>query len=279
LFGAWVRPVGGWGADAEERGITQLQLHLGRKLALDEVYVTWAEPMPLSIVRWDRSQGTETLISWAGTNTAALADGAYDPQIRARAIQLRDLRQPVMLRWFPEMDGAANQPRALSPTSFIAAWRHIHDIFDGVGADNVEWVWCPTAAGFATGTAQKFYPGREYVNWVCADGYNWAPRLSHASWESFGQIFNAFYRWGSTSGKPILVGEYGVLENEPGQKAAWITQAERQIRVEFPGIRAVVYFDSDHDGFDWAVTTSRSALAAFRAFAADPYFDASPFRQ
>jgi len=47
----------------------------------------------------------------------------------------------------------------VSPANFIAAWRHIHDIFVARGATNVEFVWCPSAYGFVTGTAQKSDPG------------------------------------------------------------------------------------------------------------------------
>ncbi len=29
------------------------------------------------------------------------------------------------------------------PGEFVAAWRHVHDIFTSVGATNATWVWCP----------------------------------------------------------------------------------------------------------------------------------------
>jgi uroporphyrinogen-III synthase len=78
----------------------------------------------------------------------------------------------------------------------------------------------------------------------------------------------------------MLVGEFGTVEGTPGAKATWFTQADRALRTEFPAIRAVVYFESDHENFDryfdWRVTTSQSSLAAFRAFARDPYFDIRP---
>jgi len=73
-----------------------------------------------------------------------------------------------------------------------------------------------------------------------------------------------------------MVGEFGVLERTPGAKAAWYRQTDLELRTMFPAIRAVVYFNSDHEGFDWRITTSASALEAFRAFAADPYFCAQP---
>ena len=218
------------------------------------------------------------MISWAGTNTNDIAAGDFDQQIVSNAEELKALGQPVMLRWFAEMDGTNNLANAVSPASFIKAWRHIHDLFATVGATNVVWVWCPNAAGFVTGRAQQFYPGSAYVDWACADGYNWAPQLPTRTWTSFGSIFSSFYSWGVASHKPLMIGEFGVLEGSPGEKAAWLSQAAHEIRVFFPAIRAVVYFDSDDEGFDWRVTTSPSALAAFRAFATEPYFEARPSR-
>jgi len=185
-----------------------------------------------------------------------------------------------MLRWFAEMDLGSHRAQTISPASFVAAWRHMHDIFSSVGATNVRWIWCPSGATFATGVAQRYYPGNSYVDWTGADGYNWAPELPATTWRSFAQIFSSFYTWGLSAGKPMLVGEYGTVEGAPGAKAAWFRQADYQLRTYFPGIRAVVYFNSDHPdfgkNFDWRVTTSHSALGAFRAFANDPYFRAQP---
>ena len=39
------------------------------------------------------------------------------------------------------------------------------------GATNVGWVWCPLATGFTDGRAQKYYPGDDQVDWLCADVY------------------------------------------------------------------------------------------------------------
>jgi len=61
----------------------------------------------------------------------------------------------------------------------------------------------------------------------------------------------------------------GVQEREPGDKAEWFRDAGRELERKFPKVRAVVYFDSSQT-YDWRVDTSASA---FRAIAADPYFN------
>jgi hypothetical protein len=145
-------------------------------------------------------------------------------------------------------------------------------------ATNVQWVWCPNATAFRSDderNAPAYYPGDDYVDWICADGYNWAPGRPNDKWRSFASIYQDFYEWGITRGKPLMVGEYGAQERNPGEKAQWLTEAREALKTKFPGIKAVVYFDANKD-YDWRVTTSPDALAAFRAMANDPWFTPDP---
>jgi Glycosyl hydrolase family 26 len=276
LFGAWAEPIGGANYYAYERAVLKLEHEIGRKLAVDQLYDPWSRPLPLIVARWDLRNGRIPMISWAGYHTNLIAAGRFDREIMAKARQLRALHGPVMLRWFAEMDGRNDRPLVASPASFIRAWRHVHDIFRRAGATNVSWVWCPNAGHFPDGVSQLYYPGARYVDWICADGYNWAPRRQGAPWKNIATIFSSYYSWGIKMGKPLMIGEFGVLERGPGEKAAWFRQTARQLRTLFPRIKAVIYFNSDHQGYDWRVTTSRSALAGFRAFASDPWFSAKP---
>ena len=85
-------------------------------------------------------------------------------------------------------------------------------------------------------------------------------------------IFEGFYGWASLQKKPIMVGEFGVQERNPGDKAQWIIDAREAIKHDFPLMRAVLYFDSDKD-YDWRLTTSDSAIEAFKQMANDPWFN------
>jgi hypothetical protein len=278
LFGAYVQPTGGTTLAAEESAVTGLEHNLGRKLAIDHMYARFTSPLPISLAQWNLSEGRIPMISWSYEYTSKIAAGDYDSLIRADARQLKALHGPVLLRWFAEMDNAQSRPYVASPASYIAAWRHMVDIFRHVGARNVHWVWCPGSGDFGPGIAQRYYPGNAYVDWIGADGYNWAPVRPNTPWRSFAQIFASFYHWGIATGKPLMIGEYGAVEGAPGQKATWFRQAATQLRTEFPAIRAVVYFDDEHQNFgqdfNWRVTTSASALAAFREFAAESFFTA-----
>jgi Glycosyl hydrolase family 26 len=278
LFGAWVKPVNVSVAYPEESAVASFERMIGRKLAINNIYSTWAAPMPVAVALWDLRRGTIPMISWAAAPTNLIAAGRYDSLIRARARELKSLHGPVMLRWFYEMGLRQNRRYTVSPASYVAAWRRMHAIFAAAGATNVRWVWCPNISDFVHGSAPDYYPGNSYVDWIGTDGYNWAP--PDLPWRSFAQIFEPFYRWGLPTGKPMLIGEFGTAEGVPGAKAAWFRQADREIKKEFPALRAVVYFNSDGTDvslyFNWRITSSRSALAGFKAFANDPYFGAEP---
>jgi hypothetical protein len=279
LFGAWVQASGYAGPGAEQAAVTAFEQAIGRNLGIDSLYVAWTGPMPMATIRWDLARGTVPMITWAAARTNQIEAGADDATIRAQAVSLKAVGHPVLLRWFPEMDLRQARADAVSPGAFVTAWRRIHTIFQRVGADNVRWVWCPDSQGFDHHTAQAYYPGDAYVDWTCADGYNWGPAHG-GSWRSFEEVFAPFYNWGQSVGKPMLIGEFGTVEGKPGAKATWLAQAARVIQTRFPAIRAVVYFNSDHLNFgrywNWKVTTSRSALTAFRDFAHDQYFSDMP---
>ena len=133
-------------------------------------------------------------------------------------------------------------------------------------------MWCPNASAFNDGTAQQFYPGDDFVDWIAADGYNWAPGRPGDDYRPFKEIFGGFYGWASLKNKPIMVAETGVQERNPGDKAQWISDARETIKINFPLLHALVYFDSNQD-YDWTLTTSASALEAFKEMANDSWFN------
>ena len=69
-----------------------------------------------------------------------------------------------------------------------------------------------------------------------------------------------------------MVGEWGVVERAPGAKGRWLAGARSALKSRLPRIAAVVYFDADRR-YDWRLGTSPDSLAAFKAMAADPYFN------
>ena len=263
------------GANAETKAATEeLEAALGRKVDINHHFYPWDEVFPTDLERWDVDHGRIPLISWNGRHAYAsdIAAGRHDRLIKDRARRIKAFADPVMIRWFWEMDGNKKAEWAESPENYVAAWRHIHDIFEAEGVTSVSWVWCPNASAFDDGEAQEYYPGPEYVDWLCADGYNWAPGRDGDRWETFGEIFGSFYLWASKQDKPIMVGEYGVQEDTAGRKAAWVRDMAATVKAHFPLIRALVYFNANQD-YDWRIDTTSTAYEAFREMANDPWFN------
>ena len=277
LLGAYVKPETGWSEADVKAAVTGLESQVGRKLAIDHHYYAWSVSFPRWKEPWDLEHGRIPMVSWGGTDTAEINAGSHDAMIRTRARDVATLPGRVLMRWFYEMDSDFLSASAVSPADYTAAWQRIRGIFAEEGATNVEWVWCPTTWGFTEGLAPAYYPGDGYVDWICADGYNWAPTKPGASWREFEEIFRDFYDWGVQRGKPLMIGETGVQERDPGEKPAWFTNAAVAIRDRMPAIKAFVYFNSariSNQGIanDWRVTTSEGSLDAFRMMAQDPYF-------
>jgi hypothetical protein len=277
-IGAYVQPED-WSREGQKASVNQLEQDIGRRLGIDHLFFKWDRfEFPNWRQRWDRRHGRLPMISWGGTYLDGVLDGTHDALIRDRADRADRFGTRILLRWFGEMDAVIYENDEISsPEQFIRAWRYVHDIFEAEGATNVEWVWCPNASSFATGRAQQFYPGARYVDWICADGYNWHPAREGASWTSFRDIFAAFYRWAEPKPRPLMVGETGVLEDEAGDKAAWINAMGRTVKRAYPAIRALVYFDAYSTAnfggwYDWRVDTSTSSYEAFLDLANDPFF-------
>jgi hypothetical protein len=238
-----------------------------------------------------RQHGAIPVLSWSSQSIPAsvnepefqlsdLISGRYDSYIREFATKAKAWGHPFFLRfnwemngnWFPWSGGVNGN----APGEFATAWRHVHDIFATVGATNVSWVWCPNVELSANvGSLASLYPGDAYVDWTGMDGYNWGTNpVKPGGWKTFSQIFSATYRYiqGSVApSKPMMVGEVASTEFG-GSKAAWIQEMIGDLPGEFPGIRALLWFDKYDDGMDWPLETSSAATSAFAQGIQNPTF-------
>lgn len=258
--------------EAAKAAVTNLEAATGRTADIDHWYEPWGDTFPTWRQPWDFANGRIPMISWGKQRSDLVLSGSEDDYIAARADGIKALGKPVFLRWFWEMAMSENLAYSQAPGAYVAAWRHIHGIFKARGVTNVAWVWCPNASSFKNGSAQRYYPGDDVVDWICADGYNFYP---DSSYREFEPIFDAFYAWASQRPKPLMIAEYGSQVAGPGQRAAWLDAARAALVQKFPRILAVVYFHSNSE-HDWTLYDESGALAAFRRMALDPYFNPPP---
>jgi hypothetical protein len=211
---------------------------------------------------------------------ANIGNGHFDSYIWQFARAAKAWGHPFFLRfahemngnWYPWSTGAGN-PDHNTPAQFIAAWRHVHDIFRLAGATNVIWVWCVNTDFPGSTPISQDYPGNAYVDWIALDGFNWGNTPGH-HWQSLAQVFGPIYSEVTRlTTKPLMIAETGSAETG-GNKAGWITQGFlADLPQKLPRVRAAMWFDEDLlPGI--SVNSSAAALAAFRAVVAAPLFQA-----
>ena len=222
---------------------------------------------------WARPPGRNSDPEQPSGQLALIAAGVFDDYIRAWAQGAATYRGPLLLRPLHEMNGFwypwSVGVNGNTSTQFVAAWRHLHAVFDEAGASNVKWVWSiNTLDGLPAGSAAELralYPGDDVVDWVGVSGYNWGQSYPWSSWSSVERVFGRTLTEIRRLGKPILITEVG-SSKKGGDASAWLRDAVGFFGAA-PDVDAVVWFNgSTVDGTDLriegsAAHTLRSALA------------------
>ena len=213
-----------------------------------------------------------------------ITKGVYDPYLEKYADSISAWGKDIQFRFAHEMiqdnihDGKEFYRWQDQPEDYVKAFRHVHDIFEKAGANNAKFVWCPNNAPFEVDVLKQYYPGEDYVDWLCMDGYNWGNSDAKPGWpdwtwfdDIFANIYNTFVDNPEVFGdKPIMIGEFGSCEAGPNDlpeqhKAEWIKNAfERMTSEDFKQIKAFHWFQIDKE-CDWRVNSSTAAKEAFKA--------------
>jgi hypothetical protein len=280
LLGGWVKLSG----TSTTAAVDQRERAMGRPYDLQLTYYDWSDPFPDSGEAAMVAGGSTPLMAWYGPNknTASsrslteITSGADDGWITQQADAIKAFKHRVYLRLMPEMNGSW-YGYSKSPSEFIAAWRHIHDLFKQAGVTNVSWVWCPN---LGPSNWDPYYPGNSYVDVVGVDGFS----NTRYIWQTFQGMFEGFFKHmaAMTGHKPQMVVEtstnsgHGSAAAGIGSAASFISGMESYLRsVAGPkyGVVAVCWFDTNAtDGKDWRTDQTRASWQAWLAMARDPSF-------
>jgi hypothetical protein len=175
-----------------------------------------------------------------------VANGHYDAQLRASAEGVKQFGKPIIIGFAHEFNRSGS-PFYGDPAAYIAAWRHVHNLFTNAGATNVQWLWPPNYKSDRpydpVSDYNLYYPGDQYVDWIGVYGFNWGSDLTRGpGWVEFDYLFDEFLRnTACRYDKPLMVGPTGSVEG-PGSKAQWITNIYRAL-ADYPNVRAIVWFN------------------------------------
>ncbi|HET9934647.1 MAG TPA: glycosyl hydrolase [Polyangiaceae bacterium] len=252
---------------------------LGRSLPLHLTYYAWEDDFTRAETAKDLSAGRIPFVNWElfGGELDDIIAGKYDSMLQQRARDTKALGKPLFIDFGAEMNGDwspwGGAQNGESAAKYLTVYRKVHDAFEDAGATNAIWAFCPNVTDeprAAWNEALDYYPGDDYVDWMCVDGYNWGD-TDGGGWQSFEQVFQAIYPKLAAKNKPIMIGEMASAESG-GNKGAWIDAMIPTLKNKYPQIRGVLWFDVDKET-DWRVSSSPAAEAAFKKMANDPYFN------
>jgi beta-mannanase len=268
---------------------------VGKRAAYIMWYADWSTGFQGFAVTNAYARNATPVITWEMKNRrsairyADVLAGKWNKYIDAWAAAAAADGRPVMLRFGHEMNGdwygwsgARNGASAAAAAQFVATWRYVHARFTSAGATNVTWAWCvnhESVPNASWNVPENYYPGDAYVDWTCADGYNWGTSQTVANggwtsrWQTFDEVFGPVYQRVTTlaPGKPFMIGEFASSELG-GSKAAWIADAAARMNAAYPQLRAFIWFNYNKET-DWRVESSAASVSAFKsAFVNQPYF-------
>jgi mannan endo-1,4-beta-mannosidase len=245
-------------------GVEKFARAVGKQPDLVSYYSGWGENFQKAFAKTAEGHGSTTIVQVDPTNIsiASIAAGMYDSYLTRFAKDVAAFKYPIVVSFGHEMNGYWYSwgYGKTSPADFIAAWRHIVDLFRKNGADNVKWLWQVNSLSSRTSPVHAWWPGSQYVTWVGISGYYYVPGAT------FDNIFNPVVTAvRQFTRDPVLIAETGV-----GPQAGQV----RGIKDLFAGIRmqhyiGLVYFDQHsyggiYKGEDWRLEDSPAAMAAFR---------------
>lgn len=263
LVGVYAPGVpGSWSNIAEFTAAT------GVAPAIVVYYSPWNNPFAASFAQTAWGHGAYVLVKLEpnGVSLASVAAGGSDAYLRDYADAVVAFGHPVILSFGHEMNGTWYSwgHGHASPAMFVAAWRHIVQVFRDAGAANVTWLWTVNSVNGASSALRQWWPGTAWVDWTGIDGYYFRPT------DTFGSVFGqtiADVR--AISGAPLLIAETAV---------GTTPNRESQIDALAAGVRAhhlagLVWFDeAQHAGIyhqNWRLEDDADACRAFTTAVAE----------
>lgn len=229
-------------------------------------YSGWNDPFQIRFAGWAHAAGAVPFAQMepTGIRVRDVTAGRYDDYLGSFASAVRSYGHQVVLGFAPEMNGnwytwgAGHTAAAV----WVAAWRHVVNVFRRVGASNVTWLWTVSSINAAAAPLQQWWPGDSYVTWVGIDGYYYQPTASFAS--VFGTTISDLRTFTKV---PILISE--TAAGPSLEQASQIRGLFRGVRADH--LRGAVWFDMAQNAGayhqDWRLEDSPAALAAFRTAA------------
>ncbi len=235
--------------------------------------ISWEPWVPIS--GYDRS---ESIVDQKDYRLINIINGSFDNYIRQYAKDVKSYKKQIIIRFAHEMNGNWYPWGSKFNTylEYIAAWKHVHNIFTEEGATNVTWLWSPNEIYIDENVPYadkilEFYPGDKYVDWVGFSSFNWGGRYKHNMWREPEAMYTETIKVLLDLNKPIVIAETASADyNTDKMKANWISALATYIKSN-AAIKGILWFNVEDNGINWKIESSALSIAAFsKSF--DDYF-------
>ncbi|KKU92036.1 MAG: Beta-mannanase [Microgenomates group bacterium GW2011_GWA1_48_10] len=242
-------------------------------------------------LNWDASKGSALNENQPDFSWQAINSGMHDAYITQVAKDAAAYHYPFIVRVFAEMDGnwypwGYSVNGNTNPADFVAAWKHVVDIFRKEGATNVQFAWCWAASVLTPSRIDQYkdvlkqlYPGDDYVDWIALDGYSNPASTKRSLQDDFQPAYQFLKTF---THRRMAFYEVGASEDPKDSmaKANWITQGFlTTIPQLFPDVKMVNWFNSinDRKTVNYAVDSSQNSLNAWKQVVASPLYQGNLF--
>ena len=264
----------------------------------------WDENFRANAVTRSWQQGRLPLLTWesrpiADANNVTespayslpkIIGGDFDAYLHQYAKDIVATGLPLAIRldhemngnWYPwsESDGNGGTVNGNNSGDFVKMWRHVHDIFQKEGANNlVIWDWSPNIVNKLSPSLRSaeylasLYPGDDYVDWVGVSGYLRPPYSTNQQY-TFDYTFTPTLNMlRNLTKKPIILSEIGASEIG-SHKADWVTdffkalgKPENSDVIGFSWFNLAItsYVGGERATNDWRIDSRSDSLSAFIA--------------
>jgi hypothetical protein len=234
---------------------------VGKKPNLIGQYIAWGTSYDTAAASNAWSYGAMYFVVWEpwSMSMAHIASGDADGYITAFASAVRALNVPVAISFGHEFNGTWYPWGTTGTTAsdFVAAWKHVHDLFAAAGATNVIWIWDPNDIYPVPDVQLKqYYPGDAYVDWVGVTGY-WTQDGPN-SYDSL--YLPTLEEIREFTQKPFIIAETAVQSgsNQSRSLSDLFSAVEQH-----SDILGFVWYDYDKGG-DWRIENRPSLLSQFQ---------------
>ena len=280
-----------WGVSSDGDTVTALQKALGRKFDLvyffdsidsgdlptsdERAVVEGGQTLHINLESREFGKSDHPEVRWS-----SVAAGDFDSTLTSAAKGLAGLHKPFFITFDHEADSKAKLAARGTPAEFVAAWKHIHQIFEQAGATQAIWTWVMTGYPGNFAAAQAMYPGNADVDWISWDPYDSRGcqngDVGSDPPQTFEQIAKPFYDWLATTGvkagislkKPYMISETGSAYDpkDPQAAAAFYASIPAGLK-QLPRIRAVTLWPQSAGACDYRIAGIPQLQPALRAAA------------